>query len=173
MRCLCIKLNVDKNNGPEYKGSQSQQTLPSLHIFHVRCMAWLPERASGANTAPRDPVPSGSCHELSLRPGPLGLPKAFWEKGPALLSSPLPQGRRKMPEDPAPDSSFAKDLEISQWDDRRWAPRQRHRPENKYLLTSVVSLPFSQSVGKTESFVNLCWGFLFRILKEQETGGQI
>lgn len=105
---------MDKNNDPEYKGSQSQQTRPRLHIFHVRCMAWLPEQASEVNMAPRDPVPLGSCHELSLRPELLGVPKAFWEKEPALLSSPVPQDRRKMPEDPAPDSSFAKDLEINQ-----------------------------------------------------------
>lgn len=143
MRCLCIKLNVDKSNGPEYKGSQSQQTLPGLHIFHVHCTAWLPERASGMNVAPRDPVPSGLCHEPSLRPGFLGLTKVFWEKGSARLSSPFSQGRRKMPEDPAPDSSFAKELEINQQDSRRWAPRQRRRPKNKPLLMSVGFVGFS------------------------------
>lgn len=61
-----------ENNGPEHKRSQSQQTLPSLHIFHVHCTAWLLEPTPGVNTSPQDPVPSGLCHEFSLRPRHFG-----------------------------------------------------------------------------------------------------
>lgn len=78
-----------------------------------------------------------------------------------------------MPEDPAPDSSFAKELEINQRDGRRWAPRQRHGPKNKPLLMSVwvllVSLPFSQSVDKT---LYICGGF-FAIYQPSKDLGRV
>lgn len=83
-------------------------------------MAWLLERAPGVNSAPRDPVPSGSCHELLLKPGPLGLPKTFWEKGAAMLS--LATEEEEKAEDSGPGCSFAKKLEISRWESRRWVP---------------------------------------------------
>ena len=164
MRCLCIKLNVEKNNGPEYKGSQSQQTLPSLHIFHVHLMAWLPERASGANMAPWDLVPSGSSQ------GPWAWPRCVGRRGH--LRSPLPCHRaggkclRTQLPIPALQRSWrsicgtAGDGHLAKDTDPRINPY-------RCLWAFLVSCPFSQPVDKTDDFVHFGGGS--RILKEQET----
>lgn len=82
IKCLRIKLNADKNNDLEHKWSQSQQTVPSLRIFHVHCVAWLWEWGSEVNAAPQELL----VHAMS---NPSGL--VPWKKEPALLSSPFSQ----------------------------------------------------------------------------------
>lgn len=136
------------------KGARASRPFPACIFFHVHCMAWLLKPTAGVNSAPQDPVPSGLC--LSSPSGQGILAEA--------ASLPLLQGRRRKPEDPASDSSFVTELEVSQWDGRKEHQESRTNP-SLYLWALLVSLPFSQCKreltlsGEIESFVNLCWDF--------------
>lgn len=135
------------------KGARARRHFPAC-IFSM-CIAWPGCRREILGQTGLLGILFPLVHAMSSPSGQGSFgrcfPKVFWEKGPAPHSSPLSQSRRTMPEDPTPDSSFAKELEINQWDGRRWAPCQRHRPENKSLPMSVGF------VGAFCPFFSVCW----------------
>lgn len=91
MTCLCIKLNVDRNNGPEFKGSQSQQTVCifSMCVARPGCWSELP----GWTRLLRILFPLVCAMSSPSSQGPWACPRHFEGRGQPHF--PLPWEKRK------------------------------------------------------------------------------